>query len=196
MTETDFLPLFDSCHQAVYRLALSITRSPQDAEDIVQTAFLKLLSTKRPPAPGKEKAWLIQVALNASRDLLRTRHRQGWISLEESIPALPRESSLLYEAVTALPEKERIAVHLHYYEGYSCAEIAKLLRVTPSAISMRLHRARKQLVWPYLPRQSSTKRQMCSAWTIEHHYCLRKARHKQGLKIREQDRTSTLNANL
>ena len=45
----------------------------------------------------------------------------------------------------ALPEKLRVTIHLHYYEGYSCHEIAQILHVSPSAVSMRLHRARNRL---------------------------------------------------
>jgi len=145
MTEAEFLPLFDQYHSRVYRLALSVTRSPHDAEDMVQTVFLRLLAARPGPEPGKERAWLTQVTLNASRDLLRARKRQGWSPLEEDIPAVPRESLGLYDAVMDLPEKYRTAIHLHYYEGYTCREIARFLHITPSAVSMRLHRAREML---------------------------------------------------
>ncbi len=69
MTEAAFLPLFDQYHNMVYRLALTSLRSAHDAEDMVQTVFLKLLSSPSPPAPGKEKAWLAQVTVNGCRDL-------------------------------------------------------------------------------------------------------------------------------
>lgn len=57
MTEAEFLPLFDQYHNMVYRLALTSLGSVHDAEDMVQTVFLKLLSSAAPPAHGKEKAW-------------------------------------------------------------------------------------------------------------------------------------------
>ncbi|MDO4516779.1 MAG: RNA polymerase sigma factor [Bacillota bacterium] len=145
MTETEFLPLFDLHHNMVYRLALSCTHSPQDAEDIVQTVFLKLLDSKHPPTHGKERAWLAQVTVNACRDLLRSRSRQRWEPLEETIPCARPEEHALLDAVLALPPKYRAAVHLHYYEGYSYDEIARILRISPPAVSMRLHRARNML---------------------------------------------------
>lgn len=86
MTEAEFLPLFDRYHNMVYRLALSCTRSPQDAEDAVQTVFLKLLDGRTQPMPGKEKAWLAQVTVNASRDILRANRRRSWEPLDADIP--------------------------------------------------------------------------------------------------------------
>ncbi len=145
MTETEFLLLFDRYHDMVYRLALSCTRSPQDAEDIVQTVFLKLLDGRTKPMPGKERPWLAQVTVNASRDLLRASRRRQWEPLDVDIPFAQPEESALFDAVMALPDKYRAVVHLHYYEGYSYQETAEILRTSPSAVSMRLHRARNLL---------------------------------------------------
>ncbi len=145
MTEAEFLPLFDQYHDMVYRLALSCTHSPQDAEDAVQAVFLKLLSGGPLPAPGKERAWLAQVTVNFCRDLLRAGARRRWEPLDADIPFSDPEESALFDAVMALPAKYRAAVHLHYYEGYSYEETARLLHTSPSAVSMRLHRARKLL---------------------------------------------------
>ena len=145
MTETEFLSLFYRYHDMVYRLALSCTRSTQDAEDIVQTVFLKLLDVRTPPTPGKERAWLAQVTVNASRDLLRANRRRQWEPLDADIPFSAPEEGALFDAVMALPDKYRAVVHLHYYEGYSYAETAQILRTSPSAVSMRLHRARNLL---------------------------------------------------
>lgn len=145
MTEAELLALFDQYHNMVYRLALTVTRSPQDAEDIVQTVFLKLLNGKHSPMPGKEKAWLAQVTVNACRDLLRSFWRRKTQPLDESIPFSAPEEGALFEAVLALPAKYRMVIHLHYYEGYTCEEIGTFLNLSPSAVSMRLHRARNLL---------------------------------------------------
>lgn len=145
MTEAEFLPLFDQYHNMVYRLAFSYTKSAQDAEDVVQTVFLKLLDGKAPPQPGKERAWLCQVTVNACKDLLRSSWRRKSEPLDETIPFVQEEESALFAAVMALPAKYRVVVHLHYYEGYAVREIAAFLHTSPSAVSMRLHRARKLL---------------------------------------------------
>lgn len=144
MTEERLLSLFGEYHNMVYRLALSCTRSPQDAEDVVQTVFLKLLESANPPAEGKEKAWLAKVTINAGRDLLRSAPKSRWEPLEDTIPA-PEEERGLFQTVMSLPPKYRAAVYLHYYEGYTLAETARLLHTGLSAVSMRLHRARKLL---------------------------------------------------
>lgn len=146
MKREEVLELFDRHHNAVYRLALSCTRSPQDAEDVVQTVFLKLLETGRGPEPGREKAWLLKVAANAGRDLLRAKRRRQWEPLDEEMPAFRRlEEGRLFAAVMSLPETYRAAVYLHYFEGYTLEELARFFKVSPSAVSMRLHRARKKL---------------------------------------------------
>ncbi|MGM9537243.1 MAG: RNA polymerase sigma factor [Candidatus Onthomonas sp.] len=147
MTEAQLLDLFDQYHNDVYRLALSCTRSPQDAEDVTQTVFLKLWERRPELTPGKEKAWLTQVTVNQCRDLLRAlrRHRVEPLEAAAGVTFTHPEESALFAAVLSLPARERVAVHLHYYEGYSQEEVAKLLKLSPSAISMRLHRARKHL---------------------------------------------------
>lgn len=145
MEESDILTLYDQHHDMVYRLALVSMRSTQDAEDVVQTVYLKLLETKRPPEPGHERAWLAKVTVNACRDLLRWRLRRKTEPLDEQFPFHDPEESALFDAVMKLPQKYRTAVHLHYFDGYSLDEIAAMLGITPSAVSMRLHRARKLL---------------------------------------------------
>lgn len=143
MTEAEFLPLYDAHHNSVYRLALTMTRSVHDAEDIVQTVFVRLLT--HPPAAGAERPWLTRVTINACKDLMRSAWRRKTAPLEDDISFSAPAERVLFDAVLALPEKYRAAVHLHYYEGYTCREIGRLLNITPSAVSMRLHRARELL---------------------------------------------------
>ena len=146
MTEAELLALFDQYHDLVYRLALSYTRSVPDAEDVVQTVFLKALEGKNPPRPGKERPWLSRVTVNCCRDLLRSwrYRRHDPLEAAEQLFAQPEDREL-FSAVMELPERERAAVYLHYYEGYTFQEIGEILHISPSAVSMRLHRARKQL---------------------------------------------------
>ncbi len=145
MTQAEILSLFDQYHNMVYRLALTATHSTHDAEDITQTVFLKLLDGCPAPQPGKEKAWLASVTVNACRDLFRSFHRQRTEPLDETIPFSAPEEAELFDTIMALPAKYRIVIHLHYYEGYTVAEIAEMLKVNPSTVTMRLHRARNQL---------------------------------------------------
>lgn len=145
MTQEEVLLLFEQYHNMVYRLALASLRSQPDAEDVTQTVFLKLLEGNTGPMPGKEGAWLARVTVNACRDLMRRFWRRKTEPLDETIPFSQPEERTLFEAVMSLPDKYRIVVHLHYYEGYTFAETGKLLGLSPSTVSMRLFRARNML---------------------------------------------------
>lgn len=92
--------------------------------------------------PGKERAFLTKVTVNHCKNLLSAVRRRGSVPLDEvALPAPPEDRDLLY-AVMDLPEKYRIVVVLHYFEGYSFKEIGEFLHIGSSAVSMRLHRAR------------------------------------------------------
>ena len=147
MTNKEVLELFELYHYDIYRLAYSFTGSHQDAEDVVQSTFLKLLEKQPGLQSGKEKAWLMQVTANHCRNILKSswKKRTDVFNLNVHETFESAEQTELFFAVMELPAKERVAVHLHYYEGYSMEEIAEILKLSSSAISMRLHRARKHL---------------------------------------------------
>lgn len=140
----DILALFQAYRDDVYRFALSYTRSREEAEDICQTVFEQLL--KCPDiGPGKEKAWLMQTCANRCKNLLRSHWWQRTEALDDTLTAPPESDSPVKQAVLALRPEYRAVVYLYYYEGYSTDEIAKLLHISQSAVSTRLHRARQQL---------------------------------------------------
>ena len=143
----DATALFRRYKDQVYRLALSFTGSPADAEDVTQTVFLTYLETHPELEEGREKAWLLQVAANESRSLWRRLKRRVTVPLEEAqaVAALPPQAGTVLEAVAKLKSTYRVVLYLFYYEGYSTQEIAQMLRVNQSAVTTRLHRARKQL---------------------------------------------------
>ena len=142
MDRETVLGLFDSYGDMVYRIALSYLRSPQEAEDVVQTVFLKLLEGSAVAHVGKERAFLTKVTVNRCKDLLRRARQYADIPLEELVLLAPPEEQDLFRTMMELPEKYRVVVALHYLEGYSLREIAQILHISPSAVSMRLHRAR------------------------------------------------------
>ena len=133
----------------VRRLCLVHLKNPADTEDIFQNVFLKyVLSPVVFESPEHEKAWLIRVTLNACRDLVKSFFRSRTVPLEELLdqPApLLEEHREVLEAVLALPRKYRDAVYLHYYEGYTAAEIGKLLGKNTNTVYTLLTRAREQL---------------------------------------------------
>ena len=133
----------------VRRLCLVHLKNPADTEDIFQNVFLKyVLSPVVFESPEHEKAWLIRVTINACRDLVKSFFRSRTVPLEELLdqPApLSEEHKEVLEAVLALPQKYRDAVYLHYYEGYTAAEIGKLLGKNTNTVYTLLTRAREQL---------------------------------------------------
>ena len=133
----------------VRRLCLVHLKNPADTEDIFQNVFLKyVLSPVVFESPEHEKAWLIRVTLNACKDLVKSFFRSRTVPLEELLdqPApLLEEHREVLEAVLALPRKYRDAVYLHYYEGYTAAEIGKLLGKNTNTVYTLLTRAREQL---------------------------------------------------
>ena len=139
------LELFDRYADMVYRVALSYLRSPQEAEDVVQSVFLQLLEGGVTIYPGKERSFLAKVTVNRCKNLLRAVKRHETVPLDETVLLAPPEDRELFRAVIELPEKYRIVVSLHYLEGCSFREISELLHIGVSAVSMRLHRARNIL---------------------------------------------------
>lgn len=139
------LALFDRWGDTVYRIALGYLRVPQEAEDVVQTVFLKLMEGRVRAYEGKERALLAKMAANCCKDILRRRRRRADTPLEELVLAAPEEERELLEAVRELPEKYRSVVTLHYLGGYSLEETARILGLGPSAVSMRLFRAKSIL---------------------------------------------------
>ncbi len=141
--------LVDTYGDAVYRLAYAHTGSRFDAEDVTQETFLRLI--RAAPEFKEEahcKAWLLRVAVNCAKDLHRSFWRKRAVPLEEaeSVPAPEQtEDSPLLRAVLALPERYRTVVHLYYYEGYSAAEIGRIVGKSVSAVNTRLSRARGML---------------------------------------------------
>lgn len=131
------------------RTAFAILRDKAGAEDAVYETFLRYLE-KRPQLTDAEheKAWLLRVTINFCRSGLRARRRHPTAEMPEEYgdpyPAAHEEIEV-WDAVSALSSKERAAVHLFYYEGYSAEEIASLTGQRPGTVRAQLSRARSRL---------------------------------------------------
>lgn len=137
---------YNTCGPAVYRLAMVYLGRRADAEDATQEVFLRLLSRAPAFTDGEhQRRWLFQVTANLCRDQLRGFWRKRVVELEDTLPAAAPEEREALAAVMALPEQYRLPIHLHYYEGYSVAEIAEILKLGQSAVKMRLKRGRELL---------------------------------------------------
>ena len=136
--------LFHKYKDDVYRLAVSYTKGRQDAEDVCQNVFLKLM-TQTHIEPSKEKSWLMQVTANECRSLLRSHWWKTTVPMEDTLSVHGPETSSVMEALMRLDPKYRVVVYLHYYEGYHTADIARLLKISQSTVTTRLSRARRAL---------------------------------------------------
>ena len=139
--------LVETYSTLLLRVAMHQTSNRSDAEDAVQMVFLKLLRL----APvfinaEHEKAWLIRVTINQCHDIGRQVWNKRVTALTASLPLPTKEQyPEVAEAVRALPEKYSIVVFLYYFEGYSTAEVARLLEIPQNTVESRLHRARARL---------------------------------------------------
>ena len=129
------------------RYAYSYLHNMADAEEVLQDTLVQFLKT----APvflnkAHEKAWLLRVAANLSKNRLSYNKLRQTDELSEELTAEGREDlSFVWDAVRRLPVQYREAVHLFYYEGLSTRQIASVLDRSEATIRSDLHRGREQL---------------------------------------------------
>ena len=142
--EDAFREAFDRCTDTVYRIALQNTRSEADAEDLTQEAFLRLLQCRKQFESAEHvKAWLIRVTLNLCKNHLRDSRRA--LPEAEAAETGAEPDLTLIDAVRALPPDQRNSIYLHYYEGYTAAEIGRMLGANVNTVLSWLHRGRESL---------------------------------------------------
>ena len=132
--------------QSIVRTAYTYVQNRQDAEDIAQETFLAYLQQKKIFESNEhEKAWLLRVCMNKSKNLLKSGWQKSRNPLPEDLAVLPPEENTVLSAVLALEEKYRLPTHLYYYEGYALKDIARILSLPQATVGTRLARAKAQL---------------------------------------------------
>ena len=130
---------------AVYRLALCRMQSVQDAEDVYQDVFLRLLGQEASAWDGEHlRAWLLRVTVNKCKTLYRAKRRTE-VPLTEAIPAPEAAEPSVLDEVRALPAPYRSTLYLHYFEGYTAAEIGRILGAKRNTVLSWLARGRQAL---------------------------------------------------
>ena len=139
--------LLDDYGNSILRLAYSYLHNISDAEDVLQDTLIQFL--KHAPvceSRNHEKAWLLRVAANISKNRIQYNNMRRTDELDEMLAADEREDlSFVWEAVRELPERYREVIHLLYYEGYSTSQIAGILRKNEATVRSNLKRGRDRL---------------------------------------------------
>ncbi len=137
-------------YKSVYSVALCCCKNPSDAYDITQEVFLKLYTyTGNFNEDEHVKAWLLRCAINKSRDMMRSHWNRYSQPLENaagiSYEPFADKGGNLAPFMNKISKKNRIALYLHYYEGYSVDEIAGITGVSSAAVRSRLLRGKNKL---------------------------------------------------
>jgi RNA polymerase sigma-70 factor (ECF subfamily) len=149
-----FAQIFQEHYDLVYRTAYSITRTQEDAEDVVQTIFLRLLRRERPPDLTNPKGYFYRAAVNLSLKTIRARERhvltgdseQIKVSAETEDSAKDEElDRRLWKAIAELNESAAQVLILRYIHNYSLRDIAKLLGTSTGTVAVSLFRSRARL---------------------------------------------------
>lgn len=139
--------ILDMYGNMLFRLCIIILGNSNDAEDVIQETLIKYIQ-KAPAFKNieHEKAWLITVATNKCRDILRFKKRYPMIDINE-IKEFTKDTSDsgILDLLMTLPDKFRIVLILYYVEGYKIEDIASIIGKTKSAVKMRLQKGRRLL---------------------------------------------------
>ena len=132
----------------ILRLSYAYLKNTHDAQDVCQTVFVKLLTEPREfESPQHERAYVLRMAANACKDILKSPWRRRTCGLEAvlEVPAPEAEEGTVLSAVNTLPPHYRAVIYLFYYEGYQAAEIGTILGVPTATVHTRLARGRSKL---------------------------------------------------
>ena len=148
-----FEELYEKYATDVLRVCYFYLGDRQKAEDVCQDVFVRLITNAPELQEGREKAWLLKVALNRCRDLWRG----AWLKRVvlgspafELVPAPDEIGKLadqqeMMQAINQLPSTFKEVILLHYYQGWGISEIAEMMELPEGTISSRLSRGRKKL---------------------------------------------------
>ena len=145
MLQADFIQRVRACERRLYRVARTMLPQECDCEDAVQEALLRARDRRETlRQEAYFDTWLIRILINQCKTFYRRRPPEP-AEITEDIPQVTSEETPLLEALMTLPRKQRVALELHYIEGYSVAETARILRLPEGTVKWRLKRGRELL---------------------------------------------------
>ncbi len=147
--QVDFDAAIEAYGDTIYRVCMTITGNTEDAKDVFQETFLRLVKHHHEITSDEHlKAWLIRVASNCAKTLVTSpwnKRTQGFDSENDIEPVYEPEENHLLSEVKKLPENYGLVLYLFYYEGYSIKEIGKILDKKENSVKTLLDRGRKLL---------------------------------------------------
>ncbi|WP_042473041.1 RNA polymerase sigma factor [Bacillus ndiopicus] len=142
----DVQEIVQTYSDTLIRIAVQQTKSMSEAEDIVQEVYMTLMRQKKVfDNEAYLKAWLIKVTFNKCKDYFKSSRVKKTIPITEEMTFIAKEEQEVLAEIFELNENERVIVYLHYYEGYTTAEIANLLGINANTVGSKLRRARMKL---------------------------------------------------
>lgn len=141
------LDKYEQYKTMLFRISFSYLGNKHDCEDVIQEAFIKLCyNAPGFPSDEDEKRWLIRVTINLCKNLLLSFWNRNRMNIDDmaELASEPMDVAVM-QNILNLPSKYKMAIYLHYIEGYKISEITKILRIGESAVKMRLKRGRELL---------------------------------------------------
>lgn len=148
-SEQDITAAINRYGDTVMRICMVYLKNTADTEDIFQEVFLKYAqSDKAFDGEEHKKAWIIKVAINACKDMIKSFFRSKTTELDDSFFARKNVSDETIDVLTAvlsLPQKYKTVVYLHFYEGYTAPQIGQILGKNTNSVYTLITRAKKLL---------------------------------------------------
>ena len=143
--ESTFLQEVQAMERTLYRVSRSLLPAWTDCADAVQEALRKAWEKRGRVEPNYFRPWLTRIVVNECRNIQRLRRRVIPVAEFSREPSFPPPDPSLKEAISALPEKLRLPLLLHYLEGFSVDEVARMLHLPSGTVKWRLSKARESL---------------------------------------------------
>ena len=140
--------LVETYADAILRLSYTYLKNTHDAQDVCQTVFVKLLTEPREfESPEHERAYILRMAANACKDMLKSPWRKRTCGLDTvlEVPAPEAADGSVLAAVNQLPPHYRAVIYLYYYDGYQASEIGGILGIPTATVHTRLAQGRTKL---------------------------------------------------
>ena len=145
--ETAIERMYQEHHSMVFRTAYRVTGNAADAEDVLQTVFMRL--TRREPRIDNPESYLRRSAVNTALDLVRARHDSSVVELDRLPARAQHEQGELREnlrrALATLPERTAEMFALRFLEGLTNPEVARVMGLSQIVVAVTLHRTRRKL---------------------------------------------------